>query len=121
VRVAGGAPILLPGKVDSGATATVIPRVLLPTLGLRDDQLQPAGNASSAGGQINAWRLTVPVTLRVAADQQGSGTGEFGPAIMLSGLVSQVPNLLLGQRDFFASFTVSFHRGAGKPRLVLAT
>lgn len=119
MRVDGGAPVSLPAKLDSGATTSVMPQPIAVQIGIGTQHMRPGGGARSAGGALSTWQSTLPVTVQVAANQQGTDNAGFGPEITLEGFVSPVNNLLLGQRDFFNEFSVTFERGTRRPLFVL--
>jgi hypothetical protein len=120
LRAGGGPWHAVTGKLDSGATSTVVPRPIALDLRVTQQDLTTLPDATTAGGRpLSIWQCSMPISLQVGANQAGPDFDGFGPEVALSGLVGENSNLLLGQRDFFAAFAVTFRADEPEPYFVL--
>lgn len=86
--------------VDSGADSSCVPWDVAVGLGIRFDPSQPK-TGSGAGGPYSYYEALQDLRIRT----------EAGPVVLVRPLV--IPGLtqvLLGRRDFFASYAIQFVR-----------
>lgn len=107
--------------VDSGAFSCCLPLADAERLGIRDDALVSAGQIVVADDRtVDYLESTVPIRAQVLAQtspaeppQPWGPTFEIRPAFIPEG------SRLLGQRDFFRRFEITFRRGAAPPTFTL--
>jgi hypothetical protein len=88
--------------IDSGADGSSLPLNVARVLGV---PYNPADirTARGAGGPYNEWQATADVTLQMGFGQVTLARPALNPTL---------PYILLGRRDFFAQYRVSFDQQA---------
>ncbi len=99
--------------VDSGADGTLLPRSILPGLGLdpsTDLVPTPTGSGGAGGTNFPTWTTSQPIAGQILAFPPTGGQMLWGPVMTLQPVFADGQHALFGRKDFFPYFAIVFAR-----------
>jgi hypothetical protein len=121
IQAKNGPPLTISGVVDSGAFTCCLPLEDAKDLGIPDSALHEAGEIVLADDRTVVYlQSSLAIRAQVQTQASAAAPGQpWGPIFELYPAFMPEGSRLLGQRDFFNSFEITFQRYLTEPTFAL--